>query len=101
MKGNTLALVNQRLIETFQFRERYDPNVINDMDEREMLRRRHETAQRITYQAALSQRHSIPLNSDEETSPDDDKLPSRKILPGRRMQHLKFPSPFYTYLINC
>ncbi|KAK6627647.1 hypothetical protein RUM44_010126 [Polyplax serrata] len=64
-----------------KFRERYDPNVINDMDEREMLRRRHETAQRITYQAALSQRHSIPLNSDEETSPDDDKLPSRKILP--------------------
>ena len=66
----------------FQLHEKYDPNLINDVDEREMLRRRRQTAHRITYQAALSHRHSIAANSDDGSQPEEYKVPRRKLLSG-------------------
>lgn len=68
-----------------KFHERYDPNLIYGFDELDMsnmLRRRHQTAKRITYQAAMSNRHSVTPTSEEVPLGEEFKTPRRKIHSG-------------------
>lgn len=65
--------------------ERYDPNLcygFDEMDISNMLRRRHQTAKRITYQAALSNRHSATPTTEDAPLAEEFQTPRRKIHSG-------------------
>ncbi|KAL0280529.1 UNVERIFIED_CONTAM: hypothetical protein PYX00_001793 [Menopon gallinae] len=85
LETNELRTSTEQLRKAFRsnpyskFNERYNRNLINeDSDITNMLRKRHLTTQRITYVAALSNRHSASPVEDIPLE-DEFKTPRRKI----------------------